>query len=94
MRRRSLLALMVVPLFVGGCGTGDDDKEIREVDPSAQVTFSLAEREWLLSSPEQQQKYCQDYRSDKIQSVRYFAFGEDAGEGFVEDFLDLLKRRC
>lgn len=94
MRRRSLLILLTVPLMVAGCGT-DDGEDRKDIAPSSsQVTFSLAEREWLLSSPEQQRQYCTDYAEDKIQNVKYFALGDDAGESFVEDFLALLRKRC
>ncbi len=68
-----------------------------EEEPAPRPTYTAAEREWLLSSPDQQAAYCSAYgrSDDSLKTVEYYGFGdEDADEKFVEDFLKLLKEKC
>lgn len=92
MKRAPFTVLMIfcLTLLTTGCTEP-------EPDPAPQVTYTAAEREWFLSSLDQQAAYCSAYGrgDDSLKTVRYYGFGdEDADEEFVEDFLKLLKEKC
>ena len=90
MKRSPFTVLMIfsLTLFTAGCS---------DPEPAPRPTYPAAEREWLLSSPDQQAAYCSAYGrgDDSLKTVKYYGFGdEDADEEFVEDFLKLLKEKC
>lgn len=97
LRRRHLIPLLALPLIqittaCSGQGTPTDHPS-----PASSPVITAAEREWLLSSPDQQDDYCTDYIAgdQSLNSVRYYGFGDDdADQEFVEEFLELLKKKC
>lgn len=90
MKRAAFTFFVIFPLVLltAGCS---------EPEPAPRPTYTAAEREWLLSSPDRQAAYCSAYGrgDDSLKTVKYYGFGdEDADEEFVEDFLKLLKEKC
>lgn len=100
-RRAAVATLALLPLLaLTSCADTDRPgpgpaSTSAETVPAASPTISFVEREWLLSSPQQRQRYCKDFLSDDIHTVRYFNFSEDdTGRDALEEILAFLKTKC
>jgi len=96
------MTFLLSPLLVLSSGCSDDkdttapsETKTVPVETTSSAAVSAAQREWQLSSREQQEEYCRAYTRHDITSPQDLGMPtQDADEEFVKDFLELLKEKC
>lgn len=104
MNRRTVLAVLALTPILAAVGCQDNSSTPPRPQPSspsttltasASPTLSFAEREWYLSSPEQQRRYCTDYSQHRTLTVEDFGLADgDASDKALKELLAFLKTKC